>query len=526
MEPGFGWVDWVIIFAYMLGMFAISAFVARRQRDSEHFFLGGRSMPAWAVALSVIATSLSAATFIGAPEIAFKGDLTYLTTYGGACLAGFVVAFWFVPPLYRAGTVTIYGYLGRRYGDPARIAASVMFLLGRLLASGSRLFMSGIAFGFMWYGDTQPGQIVPAIITLGVIGTVYTAFGGIQAVIWTETIQFSVVVLAAAVSIGLLWWAIPAPAAQIFDALANADGGSKLRLFDTSMDISAPYTVWAGFFAMIVVTTSTHGVDHDLVQRVLTAKSSWRGGMALIGSMVLTIPVVFLFMVIGLLLHVYYQRPDLMGALAPLDAVTDTRRVFPQFVLNHIPFGVRGLIMAGLFSASMSTFQSAINAMASSLVADLYAPWLALRARRRGEVVTHDISLTRLSESRFAVALIGAALTVFAVLAAYLQARGGDTLINFALGVMAFALAPLLGVFLAAMFTRRGNTWSVYAALAFGVVLVWMLQPDMAPRWLGTKVAWPWWWVIVSPLCFLICAAGPRARECAAGQLPEGATGA
>ena len=182
--------------------------------------------------------------------------------------------------------------------------------------------------------------------------------------------------------------------------------------------------------------------------------------------------------------------------------------------------------MAGLFSASMSTFQSAINAMASSLVADLYAPWLALRARRRGEVVTHDISLTRLSESRFAVALIGAALTVFAVLAVYLQARGGDTLINFALGVMAFALAPLLGVFLAAMFTRRGNTWSVYAALAFGVVLVWMLQPDMAPRWLGTKVAWPWWWVIVSPLCFLICAAGPRARECAAGQLPEGATGA
>ena len=508
MEQGFGWIDWLIIAAYMGVMLWIGGAVGRKQKDSAYFFLGGRTMPAWAVALSVIATSLSAATFVGAPEISFKGDLSYLFTYAGACIAGFIVALWFVPTLYRAGTVTIYGYLGQRYGEPATMAASVMFLLGRLLSSGARLFMAGIGFALMWYGDTQTHQLVPVISVLGLFGTFYTACGGIRAVIWTETIQFSVVVAAAGASVYLLLRAIPMPVSDIVGVLRDAGGVNKLRLLDTRLDAGAPYTVWAGLFAMTVMTVSTHGVDHDLVQRVLTAKSSWRGGLALFWSMVVTVPVVFLFMVIGLLLYVYYQRPDLMGASAPLDTITDTRRVFPQFVLHHIPTGIKGLIMAGLFSSAMSTFNSAINAMASSLVADLYLPWASWRARRRGVTLSSDISMAKLSESRLAVGLIGAGLTTFAVGAVYLQQAGGDTLINFALGVMAYALAPLLGVFCAALFTRRGNIGSVYAALITGLVLVQLLQPYMVPSWIGVKIAFPWWWVIVSPVCFVICAAG------------------
>jgi len=498
---GFTGIDWLVVALYLALMVAIGAVVARRQEGLSTYFLGGRSMPAWAVCLSVLATSLSAATFIGAPQIAFEGDLTYLIMNLGGILGALFVALFLLPPVYRAGTVTIYGYLGTRFGRGAVAGAGAMFLLGRLLASGARLFMAGIGFALILYGDTSPRELVPAIILLGSVGTLYTAFGGIRAVIWTDTIQIAVVCFAAGLTIYLLLDAIPLSGGEIVAALRDADGVDKLRLVDTSLRFDAPYTVWGGVLAMAVVSASTYGVDHDLAQRMLTARSAWRGGAALVASIVLAIPVVAMFMAIGLLLSIYYTRPELMGDAAPWDAVSDTKRVFPQFLLNHMPVGLRGLAMAGLFAAAMSSFDSAINAMAGTAVADVFGPWRAKRderqgrGRRRGE----------LAASRCAVVLMGALLTCFAILAVFMHQAGSETLINFALGVMAFALAPLLGVFAAALFTRRGNTASVLAALIIGAVAVLLLQPYMLQKWLDVSIAWPWWWVIVTPVSFAIC---------------------
>ena len=492
----------------MAVMVIIGVAVSRRQTDTRYFFLAGRSMPAWAVSLSVLATALSAATFIGAPQIAFDGDLTYLITNIGSVISAFIIAFLFVPPIYRAGTITIYGYLGQRYGTAARSAAGVMFLLGRLLSSGARLFMAGIGFALMLYGDAGTDQLVFAVVLLGVIGTAYTIFGGIRAVIWTDALQITVMVVAALCSIWMLLRAIPAPVGEIVAALRDADGVNKLRLVNTEFAPGNAYTLWAGVFAMTVVGVSTHGVDQDMAQRVMTSRSPLQGGLALISSIIIGIPVVLIFMVIGLLLFVFYQRPDIMGAAAPQDIIEDTRRVFPQFVLHHLPVGLRGLTMAGLIAAAMSTFDSAINAMASCLVADVYAPWRAWRGNKETD---DEAAMPNLAGSRLAVGVMGAALTGFAVAAIYMQERGGDLLINFALGVMAFALAPLLGVFCAALFTRRGNAHSVLTAFAVGIVTVLLLQPYMLPAWTGLSIAWPWWWVIASPLCFLVCAAGaPR----------------
>ncbi len=515
MRPQFGIVDWAVVIAYMGVMVVIGLVVSRKQTDTRYFFLAGRSMPAWAVSLSVLATALSGATFIGAPQIAFDGNLTYLITNIGSVISAFIIAFLFVPPIYRAGTVTIYGYLGHRYGVGARSAAGVMFLFGRLLSSGARLFMAGIGFALMLYGDATTQQLVFAVVLLGVIGTIYTIFGGIRAVIWTDALQITVMVIAAVCSIWLLWRAIPVPVAEMVAALRDADGVNKLQLVNTDMSISNPYTLWAGIFAMTVVGVSTHGVDQDMAQRVMTARSPLQGGWALISSILLGVPVVLLFMVIGLLLFVFYQRPDLMGAAAPQDIVEDTRRVFPQFVLHHLPTGLRGLTMAGLIAAAMSTFDSAINAMASCLVADVYAPW---RAWCTSKTPDDDGAMPDLAGSRVAVGIMGTILTGFAIVAIFMQERGGDLLINFALGVMAFALAPLLGVFCAALFTRRGNRYSVYAAFAVGIVAVLLLQPYMLPGWFGISIAWTWWWAIVSPLCFLVCAAGKPAPPAPAEQ--------
>jgi solute:Na+ symporter, SSS family len=499
-------VDWLVIVAYMGMMVAIGVLSSRKQEDANTFFLGGRAMPAWAVTLSVLATTLSAATFIGAPQIAYGGDLTYLILNIGTMLAAFVVAFVLIPPVYKAGTVTIYGYLGKRYGEPAMVAASIMFLLGRLLASGARLFIAAIAFALMLYGDTSPRELILAILILGVIGTVYTAFGGIKAVIWTDTIQIAVVVFAAGLSIFLLLKAIPLPFAAIIEVLRNSPDGDKLRIVDLHHDWSINYTIWTGIIASTFVSTACYGTDYDIAQRMMTAKSPLQGGLAVIASCLLGIPVVCLFLFIGLLLSIYYGRPDLMGAAAPLDVITGTERVYPQFLLNHLPVGLRGVAMAGMFAAAMSSFDSAINAMAGTAVADLYMPW-----RRRQSGSEEIRSGSALAAPRFAVVFMGFLLTAFAVLAAFLHAQGGQGLVDFALGVMAFALAPLLGVFMAAILTPRGNSASAIAALILGAEAVLLLQPYMLQRWFDFALGWPWIWVVAAPISFGVCVIGAPA---------------
>lgn len=499
-------LDWFVVASYFAGMVGIGLAVARKQENTHTYFLGGRTMPAWAVALSVLATSLSAATFIGAPQISYDGDLSYLILNIGGVAAGFVVAFVFIPPLYRAGTLTVYGYLGQRFGTPAMVAASGMFLLGRLLASGARLFMAAIAMALILYGDATLGQLVTAIIILGAVGTLYTVCGGIRAVIWTDAVQIVVVVFAAGLSMWLLLKTIPLSPGEIVDALRNAPGQDKLRVVHTDLRWDADFTVWTGVFAMTIFTTAAFSVDQDMVQRALTTRTAWHSGVAMVASQLLTVPVVMLFLAIGLLLSIYYGRPDLMADAAPADVVAESTRVYPQFLLNHMPTGARGLAMAGMFAAAMSSFDSAINAMASSVIGDLYLPL-------RGGTAESGKSL---QAPRLAVAAMGVLLTAFAIGAAGLYSMGKEnSLIGFALGVMAFALAPLLGVFCAALFTKRGNAWSAVAGLAAGLIAVLLIQPYpyMIPWWLGIRIAWPWYTTLAAPMSFLVCVLGTPAKR-------------
>ena len=508
-----GAIDWCIIVFYFATMIAIGYYWSRGQRDTESYFLGKRRMPKFAVALSVLATTLSAATFVSVPALAFGEDLTYLIMNLGGLLAAFIVAGLFIPPLYRAGTVTVYGFLGIRYGKPAVIAASLMFLLGRLLASGARLFIAAIAFAFVVFGDTDTDHLLTAIIVFGLIGTLYTILGGIRAVIWTDTIQICVVVAAALLSIVLLLEAIPLPMGEILAELREFEGKDKLRLLDSRLDWNLSFTLWTGLIASTFVSTAAYSVDQDMVQRLLTARSPRAGGISLISSTIIGIPVVCLFLGIGLLLSIYYGRPDLMGPAAPLDQLEDPKAVFPQFVLNNLPAGIKGLAIAGLFAAAMSSLDSAINAMASSVVADLYLPFRERYRRFRSAADRAEkASAPRPAErdstlqiSRLAVGFMGLLLIGFALLAVFLFSMGNETLISFALGVMAFTNAPLLGIFSAAIFTRRGSARSIIAALVIGCLGVLLLQPYALAVWFEfAPIAWPWWWVIVSPLSFAV----------------------
>lgn len=251
----FGTVDWAVLGCYFALMIFIGFYVGRRGQGAEDYFLGGRSMPTWALAVSIVGTSLSAATFVNVPDEAYLGDAGYLIFNLGGFIAVLVVATLFVPTLYRAGTVTIYGYLGQRFGEPAMVAVSCTFLLGRMIASGARLFIAALPLCLLMFGAERPSQaqLVTAVCMIGLIGTFYTVAGGIRAVIWIDTIQFALVVGAALLTVGILLYRIPLPLVDIVGLLGQdgtAPGGaSKLRLVDASLDFAKPYTLWTLAFS-------------------------------------------------------------------------------------------------------------------------------------------------------------------------------------------------------------------------------------------------------------------------------------
>ncbi|MGA2497593.1 MAG: sodium:solute symporter [Tepidisphaeraceae bacterium] len=510
--------DWLILLGYFALMATVGWLCSRKKSDAEGYFLAERSMPMWAIALSVVATSLSVATFLGAPQQSYANDLTYLSVFIGTFLAVVVVAFVFIPRFYRAGTVTIYGYIDQRLGESSRIAVACMFLLGRLIASGVRLFMAAIPLCLLLFADASGEvpirQSLLAIGLIGIVGMAYTISGGIRAVIWTDTVQVVIVLGAVLLCIFLLLGKIPASPGQIVHLLANTpgiynDGGTKLRLLDLSNNPIHKFTLWTSLIGATALNAAAFGVDHDLAQRMLTAKSPLRGGWSLIISQVATLGISALFMVVGLLLYIFYKRPDVMGAAMPTDIPAGSSKVYAHFLMHHLPSGLSGLAMAGLFAVAQGSLVSAINAMASSVVSDIYWP---LRAR-----LGLPLDKTNSAQApRLAVVGTGLALMLFAVAALFVFNDKSTTLLDFALDVMSFAYSGMLAVFLTALLTRRGSGLSVMLALATGVVVTLLLWDIIMPWWTAKLIGRPWsiagFWrmPIATAASLVVCVCGSR----------------
>jgi Na+/proline symporter len=512
----FGPLDWIVVAVYFAAMIGIGLFMARPRQDTEDYFLGGRSLPTWAVSISIVATTLSAATFVGAPEQSYAGNLGYLSSWLGTFLAVAIVCTIFIPRLYRAGTVTIYGYLAKRFGEPARIAVSLMFLAGRMLASGARLFIAAMPLCLLLFasrGQTNfvasKRQLIEAVCVIGLVGTFYTTLGGIRTVVWTDVIQFFIVLGAALLSITLLLHHIPRSPAGIAHVLAIS---GKLRVFDFSFNLDNPFTVWAGVLGNTFLVTASLGVDQDFAQRFLIAKSPVKGAMSIVYSQIVGLIVSAGFLLIGLLLYIFYRRPDVMGAAAPSYAPAP-QNAYPSFLVSELPTVVSGIAIAGFFAIAQGSMDSAINALASSAIADIYVP-----LRKHLGYAGNEHRATE--APKMAVLLMGVVMVLFAIVCIGLYGgQGKRTLIDFALGVMAFAYSGMLGVFLTALLTMRGNNASVVAALAAGVATVALLQPNVIENWspyiLGhpRHLAGTWWMPVGTAVSFAVCVLGaPRKR--------------
>lgn len=533
-----GIIDWMIVALFLLGLTAIGFFFSRKNRNLEDYFVAGRSMPTWLVALAATGTSISAGTFVGSPELGFNTNITFIMSCVGAVIGGFFVALIVLPKLYRAQTITIYGYIGERFGDPSKRASSVMFLLGQLFTSGSRLFIAAIAVSVMAFGAIDFRFIMYSIIILGVISTIYTMAGGIKGLLYIDALQILLVVGTGVAALALVFSQlgmglgeiverlnagmvkIPGQAAYAMAADGSMTGwepGNKLQLMDPRFDITKPYNLAGALIAYAIFKFAQFSTDHEFVQRQLTCRSVKNAGVSLVYSQLMAIPIVFIFLSIGLLLYVKYTADPALGASSGF--FTDARDVFPQFIRNGIPTGVRGIMIVGLLAAALSSFNSAINAMASSFVSDLYLP---IR-QARGKAVSTDAA--QLGSSRKMAALMGLVLTGFAIVTAVMQQASGLNLVDFATGVMCFSYAGMLGVFITALYTRRGNTRSVIAALAAGLMVVLLLQPyiltPLSTALFGRPlfIAWPWWCPIGALVSTAICLSGrPEKRSLAASQ--------
>ncbi|MBY0260892.1 MAG: hypothetical protein K2Q20_01010, partial [Phycisphaerales bacterium] len=298
LATGLRVADWAVLGVYLALLVVTGWWFSRREsKTTGEYFLAGRRMPMWAVSVSIIATSLSAATFVGAPEQSYAGDLTYLSTNIGGIIAVIVVAYVFIPAFYRNNCTTVYELLERRFGTSSKAATSGAFMIGRLFASGARIYIAAIPLSMILFGTdiaSSPNYLwcmIAAIAALAMVGTFYTLFGGISSVIWTDVIQTVVLVIAVTAAIVVLLMKIDAPIGEIWTALRGAtptgvpDAGNwgKLTIFRAGLDPSKPgwgfdpaasFTVLTAVIGFTLLNVAAYGTDHDMVQRMLTCKNA------------------------------------------------------------------------------------------------------------------------------------------------------------------------------------------------------------------------------------------------------------
>ena len=520
-------IDWLIVALFLGTLMAIGYAFSRKNKDVEDYFVAGRSMPGWIVAIAATGTTISAGTFVGSPELGFNTDLTYVMNLIGSIFGGMLVAALIMPKLYKANTITIYGYIGDRFGDTSKRVNSAMFLLGQLFTSGSRLFIAAIAISVIVFGGIKFDFMVYSIILLGLVSTIYTMMGGIKGLLYIDTFQTLLLVGTGVVALIMVFCSIDMPFSELWAMLTDggqtkmpgvdagavaADGslvgwkeGSKLTMFDFSVNWASPYTVLGGMIGVAFFKVCQYTTDHEFVQRQLACNDVKQASRSLVWSQLMSLPIVLMFLLIGSLLYVKYKSEFLASGEAS-QFFHDARDIFPQYIKNHIPMGVRGLMITGLLAAALSSFNSAINAMASSFVTDLYLP---IRAEM-GKAVKGDAD--QLSSSRKMVFLMGMLLTGFAIVTAVMQEASGLNLVDFATGVMCFAYAGMIGVFLTAIFTKRGNTKSVIAAIVIGALIIipLMFQKQIFG---GQYIAWTWWAPIGGTISTIVCMLGKPAQK-------------
>jgi SSS family transporter len=462
-------LDIVVIVAYLLGVTLWGAWLGRGQKGGTDYFLGNRELPWGAVMLSVVATETSTLTFLSIPGVAYLGTLTFLQLTVGYLVGRVVVSILLLPAYYRGELNTAYALLETRFGVETRRFTSAIFMVTRLLADSVRLFATAIPLALLT-GWPYPVSIA----VIGVLTLVYTYFGGIKAVVWVDALQMVLYLVGAVVAAVALQALIPGGWGEVFSASREA---GKLAVVDFQLTLSVPYTFWAGLIGGGFLTMGSHGTDQLIVQRLLTCKDLKASQKALVWSAVVVMAQFLIFLLVGLGLWVFY------GGMS----FDRSDEIFARFIVEQLPPGVTGLLIAGIFAAAMSSLSSSINSLASASAYDFWAPLKGL--------VGDEEKILRVGKGftlLWAALLIGGAVL-------FIPLSSGTSAVEVALGIASVVYGGLLGAFGLGILTDRADQRSTMIGMAAGigvVMVIWLTIPE--------RVAWPWFVLIGTSVTFFV----------------------
>lgn len=475
-------IDVAVVVLYLVGTTLLGAWFSRGQRDVKTYFVGDRNVAWWLVLVSIVATETSTVTFLSVPGFSYStpapgkpgGNFTFLQLAIGYLIGRTVISWFLLPQYFRGELLSAYQLLQQRFGPAVQRTASGLFLVTRTVADGLRLFLTALllqqftGWGFEW-----------SVLVMGAATILYTYLGGMQAVIWTDLVQFLIYILGAGVALVIL-------GNLIGDTTIATHAPAKLTLFDTTFDWTNPYTIWAGVIGGAVFTMASHGADQLMVQRYLCARSLNQARLALVSSGGVVFAQFVLFLYIGVGLFVLKD----IGVMKVPDG-TPNDQVFGLFIVNFLPTGVIGLVVAAVLAAAMSTLSSSLNSSANALVTDFYRPLLANRTD------THYLTVSRILTLVFGVLQMAVSLGAY-----WLQSE--QLIVEQVLAVAGLTTGLVLGLFILGSLRRRVPSWAALVGLVTGALAVLtVFRPAAAvmaryPEWVPgffrePILAWPWY---------------------------------
>jgi SSS family solute:Na+ symporter len=491
---GFTTIDYLVVILYLVGVSVFGLVVSGRQRSTTDYFLGGHRIPWWAVLFSVVATETSTLTFISIPAVAYGGSLIFLQITFGYIVGRIIVSVLFLPKYQQGQLSTAYQFLGNRFGQGMRNIASSTFMLTRLLADGVRLFASAIPIAIIFrLAGVKASDLniyLISILMISCVTLIYTFLGGIRAVVWMDVIQMCVYIGGALLAAGIILSRLPNGLSETIHVARSA---GKLELFHQGFNLSfkefiaQPYTLLTALFGGAIFSIASHGTDQLIVQRLLTTRNLRSSQKALVGSGIVVFLQFALFLFIGLLLYGFYNglAPSQLGLIT-------TDEIFAKFIVEELPAGLSGLIIAAILAAAMSTLSSSINSLASATTMDLYKPYWGKKA-----TPAKDLRISRVITIAWGIILMGSAFFF-----ALLQIRSSGerpAVVELGLGIASYTYGGLLGVFMLGVLSKKLQRSDAVIGFFAGLIALLFLVKGPIQVLLpgeGLTIAWPLYTVV------------------------------
>jgi len=480
--------DLVVIGIGLVVIAGIGVVCSRRSRTADGYFFAGRSVPGWAVGFSLMATIVSSMTFLALPAAAYQANWRHLPANATYLLA-IPVAWCLFIPFYRAGGLqSAYEYLERRFGAWARWYAGSAFILFHLARMGLILFVASESIQLM-IGREEDWVLDVIMIVFGVVVAGYTILGGLRAVIWTDVLQGVALIGGGLICLPILLEGIPGGWSGLLE-IARSENKMSFGIWPGD---ASSHTLGATMLTKLVVFLQIVGTDQTTVQRYCAAGSDRAARRALTIGGLLTVPVWGYFLFVGTALFAFYHNdPSVVAGL-------EYEQIFPHFIMNHVPAGLAGFVIIGLIAAAMSTLDSSINAIASTLTNDFYR-----RLWRRDADEEHYGDFGRVVSL-----VVGCVMIISGVLIH--QSRTAEGVEDLQTKLLSILGGGILGLFLLGLLTRRatGRSAAIATSLTLGLIIAWVgLATETAGEWFPTLHAWVqdtfWVGVVSNPLLFVL----------------------